>query len=136
MFEDVKEFHEKFGLEVREEPIDIKELHPHGSTSSSPLWRLRDALHAEEYAELRTAMVDDEDLVGVADAICDLIYVLCGTAVSFGIPLDECFTEVQRSNMSKLGEDGKPIVRDDGKILKGPNFSEPDLHTIIYGKES
>lgn len=134
MFTDVKEFHEAFGLEVRDTPIDIKELHPHGRASTSPLWRLRDTLHKEEWKELEQGMFNDTDLVELTDAICDLIYVLCGTAVSFGIPLDECFAEVQRSNMSKLGEDGKPIVREDGKILKGPNFSEPDLATVIYGK--
>jgi Phosphoribosyl-ATP pyrophosphohydrolase len=134
MFESVEHFHKAFGLEVRDTPIDIKELHPHGPSSSSPLWRLRDNLHREEWLELCKAMFDDKDLVELTDAICDLIYVLCGTAVSFGIPLDKCFAEVQRSNMSKLGEDGKPIVREDGKILKGPNFSPPDLHTIIYGK--
>jgi predicted HAD superfamily Cof-like phosphohydrolase len=129
----VRDFHETYGLEVNDEPIDMHELHPHGPTSSSPLWRLRSKLHDEELNELDDAMVQAPDLVDIADAICDLIYVLCGTAVSFGIPLDECFAEVQRSNMSKLGDDGKPIVREDGKILKGPDFSPPDLKSIIYG---
>ena len=133
-FQMVKRFHEVYGLEINDEPIDIKQLHPHGPTSSSPLWRLRSKLHDEELNELIEAMDEDDDLVPIADAICDLIYVLCGTAVSFGIPLDECFAEVQRSNMSKLGFDGNPIVRDDGKILKGPDFTPPDLRSIIYGQ--
>ena len=75
----------------------------------------------------------EEDLVAYVDAVCDLIYVLAGSLVSFGVDLDKCFAEVHRSNMSKLGEDGKPIVREDGKILKGPNFTPPDLRSIIYG---
>lgn len=132
-FESVKKFHKVYGLEINDEPIDMHELHPHGNESSTPLWRLRTSLHAEEMDEIEDAMIDGTDLVPIADAICDLIYVLCGTAVSFGIPLDECFAEVQRSNMSKLGDDGKPIVREDGKILKGPNFMPPDLRSIIYG---
>jgi predicted HAD superfamily Cof-like phosphohydrolase len=135
-FEDVWAFHEAFGLEAREDPIDIKELHPHGPTSSSPLWRLRDKLIEEEANELADAMESDEDLVPIADAICDLIYVLCGTAVSFGIPLDECWAEVQRSNMSKLNPDGSVLERSDGKILKGENFTEPDLRKVIYGTSS
>jgi len=132
-FQMVKRFHETFGLDINDEPIDMKQLHPHGSTSSSPLWRLRLALVAEEFEEFDKAMENDTDLVSVTDAICDLIYVLCGTAVSFGIPLDECFAEVQRSNMSKLDSNGNPIVREDGKILKGENFTPPDLRSVIYG---
>jgi len=132
-FQMVRHFHETYGLEVNDEPLDIKQLHPHGDLFSTPLWRLRMNLCQEEWAEFDKAMDGTEDLVDIADAICDLIYVLCGTAVSFGIPLDECFAEVQRSNMSKLDADGKPIVREDGKILKGPDFSEPDLRSIIYG---
>lgn len=134
-FQSVKKFHEVNGLSILNEPIDMHELHPHGPSSSTPLWRLRTSLHAEEMNEIEDAMIDGTDLVPIADAICDLIYVLCGTAVSFGIPLDECFAEVQRSNMSKLGDDGKPIVRNDGKILKGPNFVKPDLYRIIYGNK-
>jgi len=125
-FQMVKRFHEAYGLDINDEPVDMLERR------IDRLWYLRASLHKEEWDELCRAM-DDNDLVEVADAICDLIYVLCGTAVSFGIPLDECFAEVQRSNMSKLGFDGKPIVRDDGKILKGPDFTPPDLRSIIYG---
>lgn len=131
MFTDVKNFHECFDLAVRTSPIDFS--HENDSPEAVELFNLRQALHIEEWKELEEAWMD-EDLVRYADAICDLIYVLCGTAVSFGIPLDECWAEVQRSNMSKLGEDGFPIKRADGKILKGPNFSEPDLRSIIYGQ--
>lgn len=133
MFEAVRAFHEATGLEVRDTPIDMKELHPRGTSSSTPLWRLRVNLVAEEHEEFVEAMNDGEDLVPIADAICDLIYVLCGTAVSFGIPLDECFAEVQRSNMSKIGPEGKVNRREDGKILKHKDFSPPDLRRVIYG---
>jgi len=128
-FQMVKRFHEVYGLDINDEPVDLEEAITGG------LWTLRRVLHEEEYNELNDAMLnrDFRNLVPIADAICDLIYVLCGTAVSFGIPLDACFAEVQRSNMSKLGYDGKPIVRKDGKILKGPDFTPPDLAPIIYG---
>lgn len=131
MFTDVKEFHEATGLDVAQLPVDIHELHPHGETSSTPLWRLRMKLVTEEYQEFCEAM-DKGDLVAIADAICDLHYVLSGTSVSFGIPEDACFAEVHRSNMSKLDNDGNAIKRDDGKILKSENFSPPDLHSILY----
>ncbi len=127
-FKMVKKFHEKFGLHVNDGPIDFSLESDEGMR----LFELREELHNEEMNELNSAMDKEDSLVEVADAICDLIYVLCGTAVSFGIPLDECFAEVQRSNMSKLDDNGNPIVRDDGKILKGPNYSPPDLRSIIY----
>lgn len=128
-YTDVKEFHEKFDLVVRDTPIDFS--HENLDPQDSELFQLRDTLMNEEWRELKEAWVE-EDLVEFADAMCDLIYVIAGTAVSFGIDLDRCFSEVQRSNMSKLDEDGKPIKRIDGKIMKGPNFSEPDLRSIIY----
>jgi len=126
-FKMVKKFHEKFGLHIQDEPIDFSLE----SDESMELIELRVNLHYEEWNELCRAW-DAEDLVELADAICDLIYVLCGTAVSYGIPLDECFAEVQRSNMSKVDDDGNPIKRSDGKILKSWNFSPPDLRSIIY----
>ena len=129
-FTDVRDFHEATGLEVREEPIDFTF---EADEDYSELFELRRRLHTEEWSELQTAW-EDEDLIEVADAICDLIYVLCGTAVSLGIPLDECFAEVQRSNMSKLGPNGEVNRRADGKILKHKNFSPPDLRKVIYGE--
>ena len=128
-FVDVKGFHRTFGLVVNDEPIDFS--HENLDLDDAQLFNLRETLMEEEWKELMTAWYG-EDLVEVADAICDLIYVLCGTAVSLGIPLDACWKEVHRSNMSKLAEDGKAIKREDGKILKGPNFIEPDLRTVIY----
>ena len=128
-FQMVKRFHEAYGLDINDVPINATEA------TKSGLYDLRENLHKEEWQELQGAM-DGFNLVEMADAICDLIYVLCGTAVSFGIPLDECFAEVQRSNMSKLMPDGSVYRREDGKILKGPNFSPPDLRSIIYGTSS
>ena len=133
MYSDVYNFHEVMGLEINDKPIDMKELHPRGSASSSPLWRLRMSLVREEFEEFFQAMMEGKDLVEIADAIMDLHYVLSGTSVSFGIPEDECFAEVHRSNMSKANEDGSVIRREDGKILKSERFTPPDLHSIIYG---
>jgi len=92
---------------------------------------LRLKLILEEYDELDAANAD-RDLVAVADALSDILYVVYGAAHAYGIPIDECFDEVHNSNMSKLGKDGKPIYREDGKILKGPYFYEPDLKGIMY----
>jgi len=72
-----------------------------------------------------------KDIVEIADALTDILYVTYGAGHAFGIDLDKCFEEVQRSNMSKLGVDGKPIYREDGKVLKGPNFFEPDLEKYV-----
>lgn len=91
---------------------------------------LRYELIKEELQELFVAMAE-KDMVEVADALTDILYVTYGAGHAFGIDLDACFREVQRSNMSKLGEDGKPIYREDGKILKGPDYSEPDLKKVL-----
>ena len=91
---------------------------------------LRLKLILEEYEELETA-VEEQHLVGIADALTDILYVTYGAGHAFGINLDECFEEVHESNMSKLGPDGKPIYRDDGKVMKGPDYREPDLRKII-----
>lgn len=74
---------------------------------------------------------NNNDIVEIADALGDMLYIILGTAISYGIPLDEIFDEIHASNMSKLDEDGKPIFREDGKILKGKNYFKPDLKTII-----
>tara|TARA_B100001939_G_C16816914_1_gene562571 strand:- start:222 stop:599 length:378 start_codon:yes stop_codon:yes gene_type:complete len=91
---------------------------------------LRLDLIEEEVSELEDA-IDDKDIVAVADALTDILYVVYGAGAAFGINLDACFHEVHSSNMSKLGEDGKPIYREDGKVMKGPNFREPNLKSIL-----
>ena len=91
---------------------------------------LRYELIREELEELHEAF-GAKDIVEVADALADLLYVVYGAGHAFGIDLDECFLEVHRSNMSKLGEDGKPVKRFDGKIMKGPGFFAPDLESIL-----
>jgi predicted HAD superfamily Cof-like phosphohydrolase len=126
--EQVREFHETYGLPVKASP-DISDPKTND---------LRINLLAEELDELREALVAG-DIVEVLDALTDLQYVLDGAYLSFGLHdvKDAAFAEVQRSNMSKLGEDGKPIRREsDGKILKGPNFFEPDLSQFIKGKKA
>lgn len=92
--------------------------------------KLRVDLIEEELSELKDAMLK-RDQVEIADALTDLLYVVYGSGHTFGINLDKTFKEVHKSNMSKLGEDGKPIYREDGKVLKGPNFFEPNLKKII-----
>ncbi len=119
-FNKVGEFMKTFGQEVKNKP----------SLSTEKINQLRISLIQEELSELKEAM-DNKDLLEVADALTDILYVTYGAGHAFGIDLDECFREVQRSNMSKLGEDGKPIYREDGKVLKGPNYSEPDLKSLI-----
>ena len=117
-FEKVAEFMTTFGQDVIKQPklTNVSEL--------------RYDLIREELLELREAL-DEKDIVGVADALTDILYVTYGAGHAFGINLDKCFAEVQRSNMSKLGEDGRPIYREDGKVLKGPKYSSPDLKSII-----
>lgn len=116
----VKEFHEVYGLPVVEKP----------TLAPEDRYLLRYALIFEELCEFADA-VKDENIVEVADALGDLIYVVVGAALEYGIPLDEVVTEIHRSNLSKLDEEGKPIYRNDGKILKGSNYSPPDLKGIL-----
>jgi len=125
--ESVQEFHETYGLPVLDTP-DI---------SDKKTNKLRINLLAEELDELKEAL-EQGDLVETLDALIDLQYVLDGAFLSFGLQhlKDPAFEEVQRSNMSKLGEDGKPIVREeDGKILKGPNYFKPDIAQFIQNKK-
>jgi predicted HAD superfamily Cof-like phosphohydrolase len=96
----------------------------------SDVREIRCALIEEEAAEFREALEAD-DLVEVADAVADLLYVVYGAAVTFGIPIDEVFAEVHRSNMTKLGTDGTPIYREDGKVLKGPSYEPPDVLGVL-----
>ena len=113
-------FMKTFGQEVKNEP----------SFSSDKINQLRINLIQEELNELKEAM-SNNDLLEVADALTDLLYVTYGAGHAFGIDLDKCFNEVQNSNMSKLGEDGKPIYNELGKVMKGPNYFKPDLSKFI-----
>ena len=115
-FDDVKTFMETYGQEVKIKP----------SFPSEKIVQLRYDLIKEELDELSLA-INDKDIVEVADALTDLLYVVYGAGHAFGIDLDKCFAEVQRSNMSKLGEDGNPIYNENGKVMKGPNYSKPNL---------
>lgn len=116
----VREFHETFGQHVAEsagmQPFEVE------------LLRLR--LIKEEYHEVVDAM-SNRGIEDVAKELADLLYVVFGTAVSYGIPMDEVFREVHASNMSKVGPDGKPIYREDGKVLKGPAYFEPDIRYVL-----
>lgn len=118
----VRRFHETYDCPIRDTPT----LDPDSDF-------LRISLISEELDELHEAL-NNEDLVGVADALGDLVYVVVGAALVYGIPLGEVMDEIQNSNMSKLDEQGNVIRREDGKILKGPNFVEPQLKEIIFGK--
>ena len=119
-FEKVKIFMETFGQEVKNS----------SSLSSEKINDLRISLIEEELDELKKA-IKDNDIKEVADALTDILYVTYGAGHAFGINLDECFEEVQNSNMSKLGNDGKPIYNDQGKVMKGPNYFKPDLSKYI-----
>ena len=119
----VKDFHNAFGLGVNEKPI---------ANLSSRKLKLRYDLMAEENDEYLEA-AQNNDLVEVADALGDMLYILCGTILEHGMQykIEEVFNEIQRSNMSKLGEDGKPIYREDGKVMKGPDYFKPDILSIL-----
>ena len=119
-FEKVGDFMEAFGQKVEMEPT-----WPDFNTRE-----LRLELIQEELEELSDA-VADRDMIQIADALTDLLYVVYGAGHAFGLDLDECFEEVHRSNMSKLGENGRPIHREDGKVMKGPGYFEPDLESIL-----
>ena len=119
-FERVKRFIETFGQETRE-----KAAFPNDKTTS-----LRYNLIKEELDELKEA-IDKKDIKEVADALTDILYVTYGAGHAFGINLDKCFEEVQNSNMSKLGLDGKPIYNENGKVMKGPNYFKPDLSKLL-----
>ena len=119
-FQKVKYFMETFGQEVKSSP----------SFSSTKINELRYNLIKEELDEFRQAL-DNKDLLEAADALTDILYVAYGAGHAFGINLDACFEEVQNSNMSKLGNDGKPIYNDQCKVMKGPNYFKPDLSKFI-----
>ena len=119
----VQEFHEAFKIEVNQHPT---------VQLSDKIKELRFELMREENEEYLEA-VRNNDMVEVADALGDMLYILCGTILTHGMQhkISEVFNEIQRSNMSKLGADGKPIYREDGKVMKGPNYFEPDLSKFI-----
>ena len=119
-FNKVKTFMETFGQEVKTKP----------SFSSDKINSLRYDLIKEELEELKEAM-ENKDLLEVADALTDILYVTYGAGHAFGINLDKCFEEVQNSNMSKLDEDGKPIYNEYGKVMKGPKYFKPDLTKFV-----
>ena len=119
-FESVKKFMQTFGQEVKSRP----------SFPEEKIASLRVDLIKEELSELDEA-IKNKDITEVADALTDILYVTYGAGHAFGIDLDSCFEEVQNSNMSKLGKDGKPIFNDAGKVMKGPNYYKPDLSKFV-----
>jgi len=119
-FESVKVFMRTFGQEIKDKP----------SFPSAKITQLRHSLIKEELNELKEA-IDKNNLKEVADALTDILYVTYGAGHAFGVNLDACFTEVQSSNMSKLGKDGKPIYNEYGKVLKGPKYFKPDLSKFV-----
>ena len=119
-FNKVGVFMKTFGQEVKNKP----------SFSTEKIKQLRISLIQEELDELKEAMTNN-DLLEVADALTDLLYVTYGAGHAFGIDLDKCFDEVQNSNMSKLDENGKPIFNEAGKVMKGPNYFKPDLSKFV-----
>ena len=119
-FDSVKKFMLTFGQDVKNK----------ASFPDEKIQNLRVSLIDEELNELKQA-VKNRDLKEVADALTDILYVTYGAGHAFGINLDHCFNEVQQSNMSKLGEDGKPIYNEHGKVLKGPNYFKPDLSKFV-----
>ena len=119
-FTDVKKFMQTFGQEVKNRPTFPEEK----------IQNLRIKLIEEELKEFREA-IKNKDIIEVADALTDILYVTYGAGHAFGIDLDKCFHEVQNSNMSKLEENGSPIYNKDGKVMKGPKYFKPDLKKIL-----
>ncbi len=119
-FQKVGTFMKTFGQEVKSKP----------SFSTDKINKLRIDLIKEELEELTEAMIN-KDLLEVADALTDILYVTYGAGHAFGIDLDKCFNEVQSSNMSKLDENGRPIYNNSGKVMKGPNYFKPDLSKFV-----
>ena len=119
-FEKVGIFMKTFGQEVKTK----------AELSNNKINELRISLINEELEELKKA-IEDNDILEVADALTDILYVAYGAGHAFGIDLDKCFNEVQESNMSKLGPNGKPIYNESGKVMKGPNYFKPDLSKFL-----
>ncbi len=119
-FNKVKTFMNTYGQEVKNTP----------EFPNTKIVQLRIDLIQEELNELKEA-INNNDIIEVADALTDILYVTYGAGHSFGVDLDSCFNEVQNSNMSKLGDDGKPIYNESGKVMKGPNYFKPNIKKII-----
>jgi predicted HAD superfamily Cof-like phosphohydrolase len=119
-FERVRKFMETFGQEIKEK----------AEFPNEKIISLRHDLIKEELDELKEAM-DNKDIKEIADALTDILYVTYGAGHAYGINLDKCFEEVQNSNMSKLGSDGKPIYNENGKVMKGPNYFKPNLNKFV-----
>ena len=119
-FEKVGMFMKTFGQEIKKKP----------SLSSDKINNLRINLIEEEFKELKEAL-NKKDLKEVADALTDILYVTYGAGHAFGINLDKCFEEVQKSNMSKLGDEGKPVYNEQGKVMKGPKYFKPNLEKFL-----
>ena len=119
-FQSVKKFMQTFGQEVRDK----------AEFPNEKIVKLRYELIKEELEELNQAF-NDKDIKEVADALTDILYVTYGAGHAFGIDLDKCFNEVQKSNMSKLGSDGEPVYNEIGKVMKGPNYFKPDLNKFL-----
>ena len=119
-FESVRRFMETFGQEINKK----------AGFPDEKITALRYDLIQEELNELKEA-IDKKDIKEVADALTDILYVTYGAGHAFGINLDKCFEEVQKSNMSKLGSDGKPIYNEKGKVMKGPNYFKPNLNKFV-----
>jgi predicted HAD superfamily Cof-like phosphohydrolase len=119
-FQSVKNFMQTFGQDVKSK----------AKFPNEKIVQLRYELIKEELEELNQA-IKDRDIKEVADALTDILYVTYGAGHAFGIDLDQCFDEVQKSNMSKLGSDGKPIYNENGKVMKGPNYFKPNLNKYL-----
>ncbi|HIK87947.1 MAG TPA: phosphoribosyl-ATP diphosphatase [Alphaproteobacteria bacterium] len=119
-FQKVKAFMKTFGQEIKEK----------AEFPNEKIIKLRYALIKEELEELKEA-IEQKDIIEIADALTDILYVTYGAGHAFGINLDKCFNEVQESNMSKLGEDQKPIYNENGKVMKGPNYFKPNLNKFL-----
>ena len=119
-FQNVKKFMQTFGQEVKSK----------AEFPNEKIVQLRHELIEEELEELNQA-IKDKDIKEVADALTDILYVAYGAGHAFGVDLDQCFEEVQKSNMSKLGPDGKPIYNENGKVMKGPNYFKPNLNKFL-----
>ncbi|WP_263729918.1 nucleoside triphosphate pyrophosphohydrolase family protein [Cellulomonas sp. SG140] len=137
MIEQVRQFHETFGHPVASAPTvgdkALRELR--FDLISEELDELFEALGDAGACACDSATVTEPDLVEMADALGDITYVVIGAALAFGIDLEAVVAEIHRSNMSKLGADGKPIYREDGKVLKGPGYSRPNLRPIVLPDE-